>query len=264
MTVNGAAHWNGGTISGAGRIIVNGSMQIAGGGLILANRTIDIASSANVLWLSGVIDGNDDAGGGGTINNAGIFESKANDDYYWGNVLTPVFNNTGTFLKTGGDLRDVMRTMLESKEFWSVGAYRSKVKSPLQLVASAVRAVNGDVDFAAPLVNQLAQLGQPLYRKQEPTGYSNKSSEWVNSASLLARMNFSLALTNNKVPGIKVDLASIQTSDPLAAARTLLMTDLSPDARTVITQGLADQSGKIPPAALVAGLTLGSPDFQRR
>jgi hypothetical protein len=66
------------------------------------------------------------------------------------------------------------------------------------------------------------------------------------------------------VPGIKVDLAGIQSGDPLTAARTLLMTDLTPEARTVITQGLADQTGKIPPAALVAGLTLGSPDFQRR
>jgi len=99
-----------------------------------------------------------------------------------------------TFLKTDGDLREVMRTMIGSKEFWSVGAYRSKMKSPLEMVASAVRAVNGDVDFAIALANQVAQLGEPLYRKQEPTGYSNSSREWVNSAGLLARMNFALQL----------------------------------------------------------------------
>ena len=80
-----------------------------------------------------------------------------------------------TFLKTDGDLRAVMQTMLDSKEFWSEGAYRSKMKSPLEMVASAVRAVNGDVDFAFPLANQVAQLGEPLYRKVEPTGYSNSS-----------------------------------------------------------------------------------------
>jgi len=113
-----------------------------------------------------------------------------------------------TFLKSGGDIREVMRTMLASKEFWSVGAYRSKMKSPLEMVASAVRAVNGDVDFAFPLVNQVAQLGEPLYRKQEPTGYSNSSAEWVNTAGLLARMNFVLQLANNKVPGVKVETAS--------------------------------------------------------
>ncbi len=110
-----------------------------------------------------------------------------------------------TYLKTDGDIRAVMQTMLDSKEFWSEGAYRSKVKSPLEMVASAVRAVNGDVDFAAPLVNQLTQLGQPLYRKVEPTGYSNSSKEWLNSAGLVARMNFALQLAGNKVPGVKVD-----------------------------------------------------------
>ncbi len=109
-----------------------------------------------------------------------------------------------TFQKTDGDLRAVMRTMLDSREFWSVGAYRSKMKSPLEMVASAVRAVDGDVDFAFALVNQVAQLGQPLYRKQEPTGYSNSSQEWLNSAGLLARMNFAVQLANGKVPGVKV------------------------------------------------------------
>jgi uncharacterized protein (DUF1800 family) len=110
-----------------------------------------------------------------------------------------------TFLKTDGDLREVMKTMLDSKEFWSAGAYRSKMKSPLEMVASAVRAVAGDVDFAFALANQVAQLGEPLYRKQEPTGYSNSSKQWANSAGLLARMNFALQLADNRVPGVKAD-----------------------------------------------------------
>jgi uncharacterized protein (DUF1800 family) len=169
-----------------------------------------------------------------------------------------------TFTETDGDLTAVMKTMFASPEFMSKDAYRAKVKTPFEMVVSAIRSTNADLNLPFAVVQQLNQLGEPLYRKQEPTGYSNKSSDWVNSASLLARMNFALALTNNKVPGLKVDLAGIQTSDPLAAARTLLMTDLTPEARTVITAGLADQNSKIPPAALVAGLTLGSPDFQRR
>jgi uncharacterized protein (DUF1800 family) len=110
-----------------------------------------------------------------------------------------------TFRKTDGDLRAVMKTMLESKEFWSVGAYRTKLKSPLELVASAVRAGNGDVDYARSLVDQVAQMGEPLYRKLEPTGYSNSGKEWLNSAGLVARMNFALNLADNKVPGVKVD-----------------------------------------------------------
>jgi len=110
-----------------------------------------------------------------------------------------------TFRKTDGDLRAVMRTMLDAKEFASEGAYRSKMKSPFELVVSAVRAVNGEVRQAFPLANQVAQLGQPLYRKQEPTGYSNSSMEWMNSGGLVGRMNFALQLADNKVPGVKAD-----------------------------------------------------------
>jgi uncharacterized protein (DUF1800 family) len=134
-----------------------------------------------------------------------------------------------TFLKTDGDLRAVMQTMLGSKEFWSEGAYRSKMKSPLEMVVSAVRALAGDVDYGFPLVNQVAQLGQPLYRKQEPTGYSNSSQEWLNAGGLLARMNFALQLADNRVPGVKVEAAK--------AAR---------------------------PDDPVAGIGLGSPEFQKR
>jgi uncharacterized protein (DUF1800 family) len=66
------------------------------------------------------------------------------------------------------------------------------------------------VDYAFPLANQVAQLGEPLYRKQEPTGYSNSSKEWLNSGGLLARMNFALQLADNKIPGVRVD-ASVAT-----------------------------------------------------
>ncbi|MGA3236026.1 MAG: DUF1800 family protein [Bryobacteraceae bacterium] len=134
-----------------------------------------------------------------------------------------------TFLKSDGDIRQVMLTMIDSKEFWSVGAYRSKMKSPLEMVASAVRSVNGNVDYATALMQQVAQLGEPLYRKLEPTGYSNSSMEWANSASLMARMNFALQLAGNKVAGVKVEVAQAATpGDPLA------------------------------------GIPLGSPDFQKR
>ena len=136
---------------------------------------------------------------------------------------TLVNRMAATFLKKDGDLRAVLKTMFDSPEFWSRGAYRAKMKAPLEMVASSLRAVDAQVDFAFGLNNQLNQLGEPLYRKAEPTGYSNSGQEWLNSAGLLARMNFSVALVNNKVPGVKVDSAR------------------SPE-----------------------GVTLGSPDFQKK
>jgi uncharacterized protein (DUF1800 family) len=117
------------------------------------------------------------------------------------------------FLKTGGDLREVMKTMFDSKEFWSTDAYRTKVKSPLDLVASAVRAEDGQVDFALGLVNQVAQLGEPLYRKQEPTGYSNSGKDWLNTAGLVGRMNFGLQLADNRVQGVKAGAANVTGTD---------------------------------------------------
>jgi uncharacterized protein (DUF1800 family) len=113
-----------------------------------------------------------------------------------------------TFLKTDGDLRAVMKTLFESKEFWSTGAYRSKMKSPLELVASAVRAGNGDVDYARSLADLVAQMGEPLFRKLEPTGYSNSGKDWLNSAGLVARMNFAVNLADNKVAGVKVEASA--------------------------------------------------------
>jgi uncharacterized protein (DUF1800 family) len=122
-----------------------------------------------------------------------------------------------TFLKTDGDIRAVIETMLDSKEFWSQAAYDSKMKSPLEVVVSAVRASNGNVDFASALVNQVAQLGEPLYRKIEPTGYSNTSREWMSTAGLMARMNFAVQLSGNKVPGVTVDQTAASTETALGS-----------------------------------------------
>jgi uncharacterized protein (DUF1800 family) len=165
-----------------------------------------------------------------------------------------------TFHDTGGDIRAVMLTMIESKEFFSEGAFRAKVKTPLELVVSAVRATNAQVDFAIPLATQIAQLGEPLYRKIEPTGYSSANAEWVNSVALLARMNFALALTANRVPGSKVD-AGVFDNDPSVAARQVLFHDPAQQTLDSIQKALAQ---KEPTPGMVAGLVLGSPDFQRR
>ena len=159
-----------------------------------------------------------------------------------------------TFHDKNGDIREVMKTMLTSDEFFSEAAYRAKVKSPFEMIVSAVRATGAQVDFAFPLANQIAQLGEPLYRKLEPTGYSNASAEWMNSAALLARMNFALALAQNKQPGVTLDVSRF-SADPAEAARQLLFTDAKPETLAAIAKATN---------APVTGLLLGSPDFQRR
>lgn len=183
-----------------------------------------------------------------------------------------------TFLKSDGDLRRVMETMLESGEFWSRGTYLAKVKTPLEMVVSAVRATQADVTSAFLLAGELQRLGEPLYRKIEPTGYSSANAEWISSASLLDRMNFSLALAHNRVPGVQVDIAGWQElagSSPLLLARRILEEEPSAQTRAAIEKmlstedlqkQLASNAKAGPPrvASLVAGLALGSPEFQRR
>ena len=166
-----------------------------------------------------------------------------------------------TFRDKTGDIREVMRTMLTSEEFFSAAAYRVKIKSPFEMIVSAIRATGAQVDFAFPLANQIAQLGEPLYRKLEPTGYTNASAEWINSSALLARMNFALALTQNKQQGVQVD-ASRFSADPAEVARQVLFVDAKPETREAIEKALAQQKDKSP--AMLVGLVLGSPDFQRR
>jgi uncharacterized protein (DUF1800 family) len=166
-----------------------------------------------------------------------------------------------TFLSSNGDIREVMKAMLTSKEFWSEGAYHAKVKTPFEMVASSVRALDATVSDAFALANQVGNLGEPLYRKQEPTGYSNMNSDWVNSAALLSRMNFALNLAQNRVPGVKVDVSRFG-NDPIEVAKSLMFRSASPQTRAAIQRALEDQKQKTP--ATVAGLVIGSPDFQRR
>jgi uncharacterized protein (DUF1800 family) len=178
------------------------------------------------------------------------------------NPPEPLVNRMAqTFLSSDGDIREVMKTMLNAKEFWSEGAYRAKVKSPFEMVASSARALDANVTDAWALANQVGTLGEPLYRKLEPTGYSNLNVEWVNSSALLSRMNFALQLAENHVAGVKVDAARLG-SDPEQVAKTLMFRVASPQTRAAIDKALKEQKQKTP--GLVAGLVIGSPDFQKR
>ncbi len=89
--------------------------------------------------------------------------------------------------------------MIYSPEFWSREAYRAKIKTPFELVASAARAVGAETDVPLALVQWTGRIGEPLYQCQPPTGYSDKADAWVNTGALLNRMNYSLSLTGNRL-----------------------------------------------------------------
>jgi uncharacterized protein (DUF1800 family) len=166
-----------------------------------------------------------------------------------------------TFTKTDGDLRAVLQTMFSSVEFMSEGAWQVKMKSPLEMVVSSVRAVNADVSDTTTLAQRIADLGQPLYGKVEPTGYPNTGEAWTNTASVLGRINFATALLGGPLPGVRVDMSRFNFKDPSAVAGDLLSTAPSPQTLASIEKGIQNKEAT---PSLITTLVLSSPDFQRR
>jgi len=186
-----------------------------------------------------------------------------------------------TFQKSDGDIREVMRTMIYSPEFWSREAYRAKVKMPFELVVSSVRALGTDVDTPMPLVQWVGRIGEPLYQCQPPTGYSDKAETWVNTGALLNRLNFSLALAGNKVRGSRSDVTALLGGDSSGDAKAALdravavflggqaasgtvETLLRQLDNPQIVQAKLDDPVKQVDLGVVTGLVLGAPEFQRR
>ncbi|HVZ82299.1 MAG TPA: DUF1800 domain-containing protein [Terracidiphilus sp.] len=208
-----------------------------------------------------------------------------------------------TYLTSGGDISAVLRTLFHSPEFWSTSAYHAKVKTPLEYVLSAVRASNARIDNLRPLANALREMGMPLYGCVPPTGYNDDAATWVSTGALVDRMNFALNLAANRLPGVTVawnpstdnsiasTLSTGQPSPETEEARLealLLAGGLSDTTRSAVLQQFQQQmmqnpegqparavpvfarAGAFAPSALeredqiLAGLLLGSPEFQRR
>jgi len=153
------------------------------------------------------------------------------------------------FRDTKGDLREVMRTLLTSREFLSPDTYRAKVKTPFEFVVSAVRATGADMADVRPLVRGMQQLGMPLYQCQPPTGYKDTADAWTNTGALVNRMNFATSLASSRpVTAVLPDRDHFVES--------VLGTEVSETTRATI--------GRASSVPQMAALTFGSPEFQRR
>jgi uncharacterized protein (DUF1800 family) len=125
-----------------------------------------------------------------------------------------------TFLKSDGDIKAVLTTMFHSPEFWSPQVYRAKVKTPLEFLTSAVRASDADVKNPLQLVQSLDKLGMPIYGMQTPNGYSWLADGWVSSNALISRMNFSLVLSGDRLPGTRTNWPMLLGSPADSAVAT--------------------------------------------
>jgi uncharacterized protein (DUF1800 family) len=186
-----------------------------------------------------------------------------------------------TFEKSKGDIRAVMTTMIYSPEFWSRAAFRAKVKTPFELVASTTRALGADVDRPLQLAQWVSRIGEPLYQCLTPNGYSDKAAAWVSTGALLNRVNFAVALSSNKVRGAQVDINSLVGADvggnsKMALERVeteFLAGQVSDSTHATLEKEMTEPrilGAKLDDPvtqvniSLITGLVLGSPEFQKR
>ncbi len=211
---------------------------------------------------------------------------------------------SATFQSSRGDMRQVMRTLIYSPEFWSAEARRSKIKSPFELAVSSLRALDAEVAPSRELYEWITDMGQPLYAYQAPTGFPDRSENWVNPGLLLTRMNFALSLASHQVPGVKFDLTRLnggkqpdnvnqaleryarlllperdhkgvvallgpKVNDPEFARKVAEADKPTTEAPMLDEEGPRRRSrkartGPVEPVTQVVGIILGSPEFQRQ
>ncbi len=114
-----------------------------------------------------------------------------------------------TYLSTEGDIKAILRTLVQSPEFNSKKYFRNKVKTPTEFVASAFRSTATDPANPGALVNTLNTMGMRLYYALPPTGYYITADHWMNSTALVDRLNFAYQLTGNKFANQKFDSAHV-------------------------------------------------------
>ena len=202
-----------------------------------------------------------------------------------------------TYKRSGGDIREMLRTILYSAEFNSPVAYRAKIKRPFELAVSTLRTLGAETNGGPQLHRWIAQMGEPLYGFQAPTGYSDTAESWVTTGGLLERMNFGLAIAGNRVPGTRVDLKRLVDNSESDKSKTMdrllkviLAGELSAGTRAALMKQLNDSTPSLAapasgqmnrdtdgprrqilragnvngPFARMVGLILGSPEFQRQ
>ncbi len=129
-----------------------------------------------------------------------------------------------TFLDKNGDIRELLMTMVKSPEFWNAQALREKTKSPFELAIGAVRGLHATVNQPYQLYNWVSRMGERKYYYQAPTGFPDKGAYWINTGSLLYRMNFGLALASGRIPGVTIDLAALNNHHEPESAQAALVT----------------------------------------
>jgi uncharacterized protein (DUF1800 family) len=149
------------------------------------------------------------------------------------------------YLKTDGDIREVLRSIITSPEFFSQQAFHSKVKTPFEVVVSAERALDAPPDSTIRSAQLVAYMGQPIFGHQAPDGWPETGDAWMNTGAILNRINFGMGAAAGRLPGLDIrSVPSLETvrsapreSQVDAVVATILNGMVSPDTRAVLMSG---------------------------
>ena len=147
------------------------------------------------------------------------------------------------FLDTGGDLREVTKTLVAAPESWS--APRTKLKTPGEWMMALMRASGLPMQDVRKVVGAQNLLGEPLWRPSAPKGFSDDSATWLDG--MAERLDIA-----NQVGRI----ASNYGQEPDAMIDAALGPLASRDTREAVRRAESR------PQALA--LLLMAPEFQRR
>ncbi len=150
------------------------------------------------------------------------------------------------FLKTGGDLKSLYRTLLSAPETWVAG--QPKFKTPWEWTVSALRALN----LKQPGSNKqgpaglFVQMGQPIWRPGSPAGFGDYAKDWAGPAALMRRVETAGRFA--KLTAGRIDARTL--------APTILPGTLDPHTAEHIARAESPEQG--------LALLLVAPEFLRR
>jgi len=96
-----------------------------------------------------------------------------------------------TYLKSGGELSNVYRVLIEADESWREPL--AKFKTPHDFAISAYRLLDAAPDNLQPITAFLTQAGQRPWTPGSPAGWPDTAVNWNGGDALLKRIEFATA-----------------------------------------------------------------------
>jgi uncharacterized protein (DUF1800 family) len=176
------------------------------------------------------------------------------------------------FLRSDGDLREVVKALFGSAELWAEAFGSGKPRTPFEFVVATLRAAGAEVQNPRAVRAAFGDMGMPLYACNPPTGYGNRGAEWLNPSSQLYRMNFALDLAAGAVSGVTADVRALiregggDPDNPRSAAEAINREVFGHTltSATLASASSVDTSGPVAVPVRVAGLLFASPEMQVR